>query len=91
MSLASFLCLSNFIRIASHYQPRNCWGFAYRRWDGQAYTSTSETVPFPNDDTVHVSLYKLVEDIPQFAIQIAYLSVGEWDTYTAVCCPERPG
>ena len=88
MSLASFLCLSNFIRIASHYQPRV---LRTERWDGQAYTSTSETVPFPNDDTVQITLLKLVEDIPEFAIQIAYFSVGEWDPYTAVRCPERSG
>ena len=66
-------------------------GLRTERWDGQAYTSTSETVPFPNDDTVQITLLKLVEDIPEFAIQVAYFSVGEFDVYTAVRYPERPG
>lgn len=53
-------------------------------WTEDAYKSakTPET-PFPNDDALSTSLWKMVEDVPEFIIQMSFFSQSEWDSFTA--------
>ena len=51
-------------------------------WQEKAYTGVLQSA-LPNEDCVRVTLYKLVEDVPEFILQVAYFASGEWDTFTA--------
>jgi len=46
----------------------------------EAYTL--EEGPFPNPAWVRVSLTRLVEDVPQFFLQVAFLATHDFDIYT---------
>ena len=51
-------------------------------WERDAYTNTMQNA-LPNQDAVQVTCLKLLENIPEFFIQVAYFASGEQDAFTA--------
>jgi len=52
-------------------------------WERDAYTNTMQSA-LPNQDAVQVTFLKLLENVPEFFIQVAYFASGEQDAFTAV-------
>jgi len=56
---------------------------AFFPWKEHAYTGMNRYA-LPNKDCIRVTLYKLIEDIPEFFLHVAYFLVVDRDTFTAV-------
>ena len=53
-------------------------------WKEEAYTESSLQTAVPSADMLKVTLVRLLEDFPQFILQIVSLVLSGWDTFTAV-------
>jgi len=54
-------------------------------WKEEAYSKdeAQKYSPLPNKDCVQASMWKILEDVPEFFIQVTFFSVGEYDNFTA--------
>jgi hypothetical protein len=53
-------------------------------WTEDAYEGVSDSSVYPNQDVVWVTLVRLFEDISEFALQIAFITVSGADAFTIV-------
>lgn len=54
-------------------------------WKEEAYSKdeAEKDNPLPNRDCTEASMWKILEDVPEFFIQITFFAIGEYDAFTA--------
>ena len=51
-------------------------------WTVKAFEDVSEIAEYPNTDVMRVTLVRLMEDIPEFGLQLAFVAVSGADVFT---------